>query len=273
MKNLISFKHYMESERKAQNTIDSYYHDVEKFIEYCDKPSEEICFTDYYAYRATLGHMRATSINRKQIAISQFFDFMVMSGLIERNFIKDVKRLPENDSVQKEYIPMDKARKLIMYAKNDRERAMVAVMLTTGLRISEVINLTLDDYGAGNTNVVAKGHVKRFVTFSNDCCVYINKYLETRKECNLNNLFISNQCTPINSQSFSRTLKIIAKRAGIEEDISNHSLRHTFISEVCNKHGISVAQHVVGHSDIKITQRYAHNTKDEMINVMNGIAI
>ena len=72
------------------------------------------------------------------------------------------------------------------------------------------------------------------------------------------------------SETKSEMLKD-AKKAGISEDITNHSLRHSYVSCICDNYGINVAKDVIGHSSTRITEKYAHNTKDTIKNAMVSV--
>ncbi len=273
MKNLIGFKNYLNSERKSQCTIDAYTKDVEQLIKFINKQSEEINFSDIYMYKAELADKKSATVNRKLISINKFFEYMVECKLCNENPCSGVKKLKQKDETHKEFIQMEDAKKMLEYGKNSRDKAIIAVYLTTGIRVTELINLTIDDYNAGVTHIVAKGKVNRLVAFSDYCRHYVDEYLKERKECEFNNLFISNQCTPMCRRALSNTLKVIAKKADLPGDISNHTLRHTFVSHVCDNYGVKKAQDVVAHKSITTTQRYCHSTDNSLANVMLNIQI
>lgn len=133
---------------------------------------------------------------------------------------------------------------MIKYAKNSRDKAFMITMLNTGLRIHELIALTLDDYNNRDENgkvhlTITKGSKEADIWFNSDVCDAIDAYLLDRKECGYNNLFISNSCKPMKRECCSRMLKTVATRSGMSEDrvekINNHSLRASFATNLSDK--------------------------------------
>ncbi|NBK99160.1 MAG: hypothetical protein EOM50_14300, partial [Erysipelotrichia bacterium] len=138
------------------------------------------------------------------------------------------------------------------------------------VRVAELCSLKLDDYLKGECDIITKGQVSRHIIFNETCKKYVDEYLLVRKG-DINNLFVSNQGTPMCGRSLNNTLKVIAKRAGISEDISNHTLRHSLISNLCNDYGIQAASRFISHSSVRITERYCHNTNAEISKMANSI--
>ena len=155
-------------------------------------------------------------------------------------------------------------RKLILkHCKNDRDYAIVLTLLSSGIRISELIGLTLDDYNNRDENgkitlTITKGSKVRNIWLNEDVCRAIDKYLTTRKICDYNNLFISNGGTPMLQSSCARTMKILAKRAGLDDDridkICCHTMRSSYASNLADK-GVSIQKiaTAMGHSNIQTT--------------------
>lgn len=273
MTHLEQFESYMMSEKMSAHTIRAYTSDVKAMLDFIGKEDAEIGFIDITSWQNSMSDKCGATINRKIKSIKKYFDMLINIGVINKNPCVNIKSRKTVDSKTKEYIPIEDAKHLIDVGKNSRDRAIVSVYLTTGLRVSELINLTLDDfYSENGFEIIAKGQVKRYIKFNDSCREYIEAYLKDRK-CGCENLFVSNGGTPMRTESLTRTLKVLASRAGVSTDISNHSLRHTFISTVADNYGIHTAQHVIGHSDIKTTQRYSHTSKENILNVIDSIMI
>lgn len=274
MNNIEAYVEYMKSEQKSACTIKSYRQDIEQMMNIINKSENEIEFVDFTMWKNAIGNCAPKSINRKISAVKNYFGWLYDMKIINENPTSNIKRVKEYEVNKHEYIPMEDAKRLIQYGKNERDRAIIATFLSTGIRANELVNLTLDDYiGRDNCNILAKGKVARHITWTEDCKKYINEYLLTRKECGINNLFVSNQGTKMNEVSMLKTIKVIAKRAGFDENVCLHSMRHSCISFMCNEYGISAAQHYVNHSDIAITQKYAHNTEKEIENMAMSISL
>ena len=135
------------------------------------------------------------------------------------------------------------------------------------MRVNELVNLTVEQYEKDEIVFVAKGDKERKVYLNDKCRGYIDEYLKVRKD----NLFVSNYGTPMRHDLIAKMLKKNAKKAGLSEDITNHSLRHSFISAVTLTSGVAVAREVVGHVNLSTTQRYVHNTEETIKNAMVSV--
>lgn len=270
------FKEKLEADNKSPETIRAYMNDIKEMLLYVSKNENEISYADLikWKYNLTNTLKRAGStVNRKITTVTEYFNFLMKIKIANENPALGLGYVQNIPVEKKEYIPMSTAKELLRYGKNPRDKAIIAVYLTTGLRVQELINLTLEDYNGTSANIVTKRHKMRSIVFNSDCRKYVDEYLKVRKRTIYNNLFISNQGTPMQPNSISKTLKVIAKRAGISETISNHSLRHTFCSNVCDNYGVAMAKEVIGHSSINTTQRYCHNTEQQIQNVITSVSL
>mgnify|MGYP002681161664 CR=1 FL=1 len=241
MENMELFLKNLQGEGKSKNTIVNYQKDVRDMLSFVNKNEAAITVEDLVIWKASLD-----------------------------TYAKNLKNVKVKNK-EKPYIPMEEAVDLIKYGKNARDKAIVAMYLSTGLRVSELIRITLEQYENDDIYIETKGGTFRRVYLNQSCREYVDKYLETRKN-GAENLFVSNQGTPMRPECINRTLKNIAKRAGITKNISNHSLRYTFVSDVCDNYGIRVAQETIGHKSIKTTERYSKVKEEKIKDVMLSIA-
>lgn len=263
----------LAGEKKSEHTIKAYVSDIEQMLDTIAKEEKDITYSDMLKWKTSIINLASATINRKIIAANRYFDFLMHMKIISENPVDGIENVHQEAVREHDYVPMEEAKKMLDNAKNSRDAAIIAVYLTTGMRVNELINLTLDDYNAQSVNIITKGRVKRHIVFNNDCRKYVDAYLKERKICKLNNLFVSNQCTPMRPEVITRTLKVIANRSNVSTNISNHSFRHTHISYMTDKYGISAAQHEIGHSSPVITARYAHNTDDQIVNMINSVSL
>lgn len=273
MTNLETYINKLTGERKSFHTIIAYKTDIEQFLNFINKTERDIEYLDALSWKNSISNFAPATINRKIIILNQYFNFLKKASIITNNPFEEIENVKNIPVRTKQYIPMEDAKALLLNAKNNRDAAIVAVYLTTGMRVNELINLTIEDYESKAVSIITKGQVKRHIIFNADCCKYIDAYLKERKNSEFNNLFISNSKKPMRPECIERTLKIIAKRSGISSDITNHSLRHTHISYMTDKYGISAAQHEIGHSNPNITARYSHNTTAQIENMINSVSI
>ena len=167
---------------------------------------------------------------------------------------------------------------IIRHAKNVREKAMIMLYFTTGIRYCELSNITLEQYqnrvDGKITLEVTKGSKERDIYISDSVASVIDEYINTiRKDGKW--LFMSNQSTQIDGQSFSRTLKCLARRADLDDEIvtkiSNHCLRSSFASyNINNGTPVAVVAKAMGHkSGISVVlNNYYHENKEDVKNMM-----
>ena len=262
MKNIEMYKKYLMSEQKSVCTISAYITDVEQMLNMVNKPDVEVEFADFVDWKNELNQTLAgKSINRKIAAVKKYYTWLVDMRMISYNPTNGISNIKNPKPVRNHvYIPMDSAKKMMDVCTNYRDKAIVAVYLTYGLRVSELINLTMNDYNKPEFDIITKGQVERHIIWTDSVRKYVRQYVEYQRRNNLSYLFVSNTDNKMDRVSLNNTIKTICNHAGINGEVSNHSLRHTCISNMIDNYGISAAQHYVGHSDIAITQLYAHNT-------------
>ena len=152
-----------------------------------------------------------------------------------------------------------------------RNKAMLELMYATGLRISELINLELNDLDLleGIVIILGKGSKERVVPIGDYAIKYIKLYLEHRNELikgdNPNKLFLNNHGKQISRQGFFKILKKILREKGLNEEVSPHTLRHSFATHLVNRGAdLRSIQEMLGHSDISTTKIYTE-VSDELI--------
>ncbi len=153
-----------------------------------------------------------------------------------------------------------------------RNKAMLELMYATGLRVSELVNLKLQDIDL-NEDIVrtfGKGSKERIIPIGEYAKEYLEKYIyEHRglmlKKNNSEYLFLNNHGNKMTRQGFFKIIKKLANEKGIKKDISPHTLRHSFASHLL-KYGadLRTIQELLGHSDISTTQIYTHITNEEL---------
>ena len=249
----------------ADGTIEMYLKNINYFLESIgNKNILEITRKDVKQYMLALQTSDST-YNQRLASIRTLYKVLAYI-LDDENIIDVTFGLVAISKVEHEHkIPLTELeRKLILkHCKNDRDYAIVLTLLSSGIRISELIGLTLDDYNNRDENgkitlTITKGSKVRNIWLNEDVCKAIDKYLTTRKICDYNNLFISNGGTPMLQSSCARTMKILAKRAGLDDDridkICCHTMRSSYASNLADK-GVSIQKiaTAMGHSNIQTT--------------------
>lgn len=267
----------MESENKSKGTIKEYLKHINEYFIFLDNNGidyEEAKSKDIKLFRNENPNLSTSTKNNKISAVNSFYTFLVDDmEIMDHNPCSSIKSLKIKDRAEK--IPLTKIQIhwLINACKNDRDRAIITMLVNTGLRISELLNITLSDYRYAKThdgelNIIGKGNKLRAIYLNDNVIEVIDKYLLIRKESEYDNLFISNGCVPMDRSCVSRTLKTTAKRSGhfSDEEISkihNHLLRHSHFTNLSdNGVPLEVISELAGHSNVNTSKIYVHISKN-----------
>lgn len=255
-------------------TVETYDRGVSDMLKYINKPIEDITKIDVVEWSTTLKGLSTATQYIRIVAVKEYFKFICNElGIIDKNPAENLKT-PKVHNKPKDSITKEQALEMLKWGTY-RDRAIVALYLSTGLRVHELTELEFDDY-MSNKDVLKfkiKGGDYRTVRLNKDCQGYIDKYINTERKSGCSKLFVSNRNTPMNPQSLNNTLKRLAKKAGIEGHITNHTLRSTFVTDVTKNHGIYMAQVAVGHKNIATTRRYVRGLEDDVMNMMGELSL
>lgn len=238
--------------------------DIESYLKYCYSKNED-----------------SKTISHKITTIYNFHNYLLREKVIKDNqaeFIdrpKLAKHLPYTLTVKE----IDKLLDIALVTVFDyRDKAMLELMYGTGLRVSELVSLTVYDVDFYNAflRIKGKGSKERIVPINNASLKYLKLYLDRRclllKKKTSDELFLNARGEGISRQGFFKNLKKILAKKGMPVNISPHSLRHSFATHLIeNGADLRSVQTMLGHSDITTTKIYTHIsnekvTKDYLIN-------
>lgn len=280
---LDKFLHYLIVERGlSQNTIDSYGHDLNRFLSYLDgKGVKEISDVGKFEIRAFMMYLKryglsVKSIVRNLVAIRTFFRFLVQDGILENNPAEELE-LPKLDKSLPEILTIKEVESLlnqpdIAKPLGIRDRAMLEMLYATGMRISELTKLSVHQVNIEGGYVVlfGKGSKERIVPLGRESIEWLKKYLsEVRSKFNRKKesqyLFLSQWGKQMSRQQFWKILKEYGRRADIRKRITPHLLRHSFASHLLERGAdLRSVQMMLGHVDISTTQIYTHVTGERL---------
>lgn len=263
MKELESFIKFQRSE----TTKKDYQKHIKDFFQYKNINNIEDFsnltiddFVDYRDYLLGDKQNSESSVNTKFRALSSFYNYLIEDRRMNlSNFAKSVARKIKPQTVNRSYLNSTQAVNLLNECKNKREFAMAMLFLNNGLRVSELIQLQLDEYNSnlGQITLIRKGGHKYTIDLYPNVKDALNEYLKVRKNSEYNNIFISNGGKPMQVNSIDRTIKKLAKRAKIDTNISAHSLRRTLATDLHRQgYGLIDIRNTLGHKSVKTTEIY-----------------
>ena len=268
---IIEYINYVEIERGlSKNTVDGYYRDLAAFFEYVKKPYKKIekkDITNYIMYISK--DKNSKTVNRHIVSIRNYFKYLSRNGLISKNPCDDIVGLKMPKTVP-HVLNEDEINKLLDIkcenALDYRNKAMLELMYSSGLRVSELLSLEVNDidFEMNAVRCFGKGSKERIVPLDDIATIalknYINVYRNTLlKNKSSNLLFLNAHGNNLSRQGFFKILKEIALEKGINKELSPHTIRHSFATHLIN-HGADLrsVQTLLGHENIKTTQIYTH---------------
>jgi integrase/recombinase XerC len=212
------------------------------------------------------------SIARKLAALRSYFRFLVRRGVLASNPARQVTtpRLPRKLVT---FLPIDEATALLdAPGTRVRDHAILELLYASGLRVSELAGLDLEDVDrvAGTVRVLGKGSKERIVPFGGAAASAIEAYLAERGEAG-GPLFRNVSGGRLGVRSIHTIVRRRARAAGIARRVSPHTLRHSFATHLLDAGGdLRLIQDLLGHSRLSTTQRYTHVTSDQLMRVYDA---
>ncbi|MEE1186343.1 MAG: site-specific tyrosine recombinase XerD [Acutalibacteraceae bacterium] len=281
------FELYLTDTKGAsKNTLESYARDISQFINYLLKNNiEDVTdvsvntVKDYISFCEKSGKSHAT-ITRIVASIRCYYNFLIEKNLVKINPTKTIK-VSRAEKKMPEILTNSEIDKLLSQpnlndSKGIRDKAMLELLYATGIRVSELINLNSDDVYFDVGVIHCSGTKNdRIIPVYSTAIEILKKYVENvRPLCVINDeenaLFVNMNGQRLTRQGFWKIIKMYAKEAKINKDITPHTLRHSFAAHLL-KNGAKLKdiQEMLGHSDISSTQIYAQLMKNQYSTVYN----
>ncbi len=275
--------HHLISERRlAENSIEAYSADITFFLAFIKTQGKRhLNSVDVSLIHAYLEHCLQKSISnrsnaRRISALKTFFSFLARQNIVKQNPFAIID-LPKSGRTLPKALSLEEVKRLLtpplkVSAYTRRDSAMLFLLYSTGLRVSELIRIPLSacNLSAGFVRVLGKGNKERLVPFGEQAKEKIEFYLETARSLILkgkqsNYLFITRQGSCMTRLRFWQIIRKTALAAGIEKNISPHMIRHSFATHLLS-HGADLrsVQLMLGHADIATTQIYTHIDQERL---------
>ena len=266
-------KHLLLEKHLADNSIDSYMSDLEKFAHFIlrmyDLPPKEVASEQIQKYMIRLYDLgrEKSSQARALSSIKSFYNFLLLEGKIDASPAELIEA-PKSSRPLPDTLTTEEIDRIIgsiddSTTKGLRDRAILEVLYSCGLRVSELCDLRMGDlfFGEGHIRVIGKGDKQRLVPISGLARDRIQLYQENRREIKSTSdiLFLNNRGKRLTRIMIFTIIKQATQRAGIDKKVSPHTFRHSFATHLLEGGaGIRQVQELLGHESILTTEIYTH---------------
>lgn len=254
----------------SENTVSSYQNDLSKLYEYIGKKRiENVSHADIVKYIESLGDLKEKSLARNMSSLRMFYDFMVKKKYIKKSPMDGVEG-PKIGKYLPDVLTIDEVDRLLDFEGENnftfRDRCILELLYSTGLRISELISLTLVNINLQDcfVKVMGKGAKERIVPLNDVAVDYLKRYVndvrpQMLKGFMAEELFLNNHGKGLSRQAIFKMIKKRAEDVGIKKSISPHTLRHSFATHLLqNGADIRFIQELLGHAELGTTEIYTH---------------
>jgi len=260
-------KHY------SQYTLDAYLRDINQFEQWLEEQDcSDILKADNLHVRNWVAGLHrkglgGKTLQRKLSSVRSFYQFLIRKHVIKNNPATDI-RAPKSAKKLPDTLDVDTLDQLLNIPTDNalavRDKAMMELFYSSGLRLSELSNLNIDsiDLKELSLRAIGKGSKTRILPIGQKAAEALNNWLSQRNEiANTDEaaLFVSNRGNRISNRSIQQRLNYWRKKQGLEQHIHPHKLRHSFASHILESSGdLRAVQELLGHADISTTQIYTH---------------
>lgn len=264
----------------SENTLSAYRSDLYKFASWLYSRDEvsvlNAAADDVLAYLASIENTSTRTVARRLSSLRRLYEYLLRENQIKQNPVSNIDAPRLGRSLPKS-LTEDEVEALLNAPNVDdvlgiRDKCMLEVLYATGLRVSELVGLTIQQINLrqGVIRVTGKGNKERLVPLGEEATQWLEQYISSSRNQILNNtmsdaLFPSKRAKAMTRQTFWHMIKRYAVIAGINKGLSPHVLRHAFATHLIN-HGadLRVVQMLLGHSDISTTQIYTHVARERL---------
>jgi integrase/recombinase XerD len=297
--NIQEFLNHLSAEKgSSDNTVAAYRNDLNQFHDFMTKEAggagksadgvwsdlEREDLINYILWLKEREYASAT-VARKVAAMKSFCGFLVRSGAVEENPAEELDSPKVKKQLPTTLTPDEVERLLALPAQSNgspkalRDTALLEVLYATGMRVSEVAGLTLDDVdlGAGTVRCIGKGNKERVMPLYAEACQALSAYIEKGRPalCGTHpeerTLFLNPRGEKLTRQGLWLIIKAYARQLGLEDRVTPHTLRHSFATHMLNGGaGLREVQKLLGHANISTTQVYTHITREHLREVYDS---
>ena len=257
-----------------------FYNDIKDKLENNNLHKLKIEFIYDFIKNQSINRISSATIKRRVSTIRNFYLFLQKREVI--SFIVPEIKTPKIGIKLPNYLTIEEVDKLLSIPdintfKGLRDKTMLEIMYSCGLRVSELISLKKKDINIKNSfiRIIGKGNKERIIPIGEIALEYLNKYFEllsyNSKLNNSKNVFINKNGLPLTRQYFFKIIKYYSIKANINKNISPHTLRHSFATHLLENGAPLIAvKNLLGHESINTTQIYTHVNERKLVSVIDN---
>ena len=277
------YKNYLLQNDKSENTIYAYVTDVNLYTKYINKENMDLYDSDNKAVMAYIQHLlnqgkSERSINRIVISLRSFYGY-----LKSRSLVTDIPKITYKSSRDTKKLPqiltVEEVDKIIRSVDKDgtkgiRDNALLELMYATGMKVSELIGINVEDVNLDLSFVKCTDnkHYERLIPIGRSACKAIEEYLKIRDrvaEAGVNNLFVNLNGHKLTRQGIWRIVKEYSHKAGINKDVNLNTFRHSFaVHMLQNGANVRAVQKLLGNHVLTYMDTYYEIINSDKINLI-----
>ncbi|OFI07611.1 tyrosine recombinase XerD [Clostridium acetireducens DSM 10703] len=270
----------LKSKNFSKNTLDAYIRDINRFSKFVKERKEKITEVDNVTIMAYVQYLHqnkraSSSIARNIISIRKFYKYLSKNSIIKENplLYYEIPKIKRNIP---QILTVDEVNSLLSAPdgktlKGIRDKSMLEVMYASGVKVTELLNLTIYDISLKLSYIKCRGskNKERIIPIGSYAVNCLEEYLKVRPDLNrynLDYLFLNLKGTKMTRQGFWKIVKRYTKEAGIKKSVDAFTLRHSFAVHLLqNGADMKSVQELLGHSNMSATQIYSMITKKSKI--------
>lgn len=277
---LLKYIEDLEKKHASKNTLDAYVRDISRFNDFIKKRKEELTEIETVSIMAYVQYLQKegralSSIVRNIVSLRNFYKYLMRKGIINENPVINYE-IPKIKHNIPKVLTIEEVDKLLSAPKLDvnkgiRDKAMLEVVYATGMKVTELLNLTIYDVNLKLSYIKCKGSKdqERIIPIGSFAVKCLEEYLKIRPQINIYNLdllFLNLKGVQMTRQGFWKIVKYYADEADIDKAINAFTLRHSFAVHLLqNGADIKSVQELLGHKDLSATQIYSNISRKNKI--------
>ncbi len=278
MKYLSKYENYLLNRKNySRHTCNAYLSDLRAFFSFINEKNLDIKDVDYnilryYIVSLSASNYAKSSIKRILSSLNSYFMYLIENNILKENPLKLIeslkadKKLPEHLYLE-EVVQLFKACDKSKYPS--RDKLVVGLLFLTGVRVSELVNIKLQDLKGNVIKVLGKGNKERYILLTKNLLKIYYKYLENErnlKNTNCDYLLINSRGTQLTDRGVRYILDQICKKSTLSKNVYPHLLRHSFATHfLSSSNDLRAVQTFLGHENLSTTQVYTHLSDKQLL--------